>query len=134
MEESGAEYSYCNSAFGQLIGFLIGWTNIILCKPARYFDTSHMTIDFFINIYFSLSVIVVAFAEYTSAPFYPGCDAPELLKKFLAITALLFISIVNGLSVKVSISYTVYCITYSFWISISNFHFRPRKGCKSSSQ
>ena len=37
VEESGAEYSYCNSAFGQLIGFLIGWTNIILCKPARYF-------------------------------------------------------------------------------------------------
>ena len=104
VEESGAEYSYCNSAFGQLIGFLIGWTNIILCKPARYFDKSRMTIEFFIN--FSLSVIVVAFAEYTSAPFYPGCDAPELLKKFLAITALLFISIVNGLSVKVSISYT----------------------------
>ena len=99
VEESGAEYSYCNSAFGQLIGFLIGWTNIILCKPARYFQHGH---SLFQEKYLSLSVIVVAFAEYTSAPFYPGCAAPELLKKFLAITALLFISIVNGLSVKVS--------------------------------
>jgi len=61
-----------------------------------------MVIHFFKKNYLSLSVIVVAFAEYTSAPFYPGCAAPELLKKFLAITALLFISIVNGLSVKVS--------------------------------
>ena len=43
VEESGAEYSYCNSAFGQLIGFLIGWTNIILCKPARYFRYNHST-------------------------------------------------------------------------------------------
>jgi len=81
---SGAEYSYCNTAFGSLIGFLIGWTNIILCKPA------------------SLAVIVVAFAEYTSAPFYAGCDPPEILKKFLAIIAILFISIINGLSVKAS--------------------------------
>ena len=83
VEESGAEYSYCNSAFGSMIGFLIGWTNIILCKPA------------------GLAVIVTAFAEYVSVPFYPGCHPPELLKKFLAMTALLFISIVNGLSVKV---------------------------------
>ena len=35
IHESGAEYSYCNAALGDVIGFLIGWTNIILCKPAR---------------------------------------------------------------------------------------------------
>jgi len=49
-----------------------------------------------------LAVIVTAFAEYTSAPFYPGCDPPELLKKFLAVTAILFIMTMNGLSVKLS--------------------------------
>ena len=30
VHESGAEYSYCNTAFGSIIGFLIGWTNIIV--------------------------------------------------------------------------------------------------------
>ena len=84
IHESGAEYSYCNTAFGSLIGFLIGWTNIILCRPA------------------SVAVIVVAFAEYTTAPFYSGCEPPEILKKFLAIIAILFISIINGTSVKAS--------------------------------
>ena len=34
VEESGGEYSYCLRAYNELIGFLIGWTNIILCKPA----------------------------------------------------------------------------------------------------
>ena len=49
-----------------------------------------------------LAVMVTAFADYTSAPFYPGCDAPETLKKFLSICAIMFIMIVNGLSVKAS--------------------------------
>ena len=30
VNESGGEYSYCKTAFGGLIGFLIGWTNIIV--------------------------------------------------------------------------------------------------------
>jgi len=84
IQEAGAEYSYCYRAYGSMVGFIIGWTNIILCKPA------------------SLAVIVSAFAEYTTAPFYPGCDPPNDLKRLVAICALLFISIVNGLSVKAS--------------------------------
>ena len=74
-----------NAAFEGVFGTVFaGWTNIILCKPA------------------SLAVIVSAFAEYTTAPFYPGCDPPNDLKRLVAICALLFISIVNGLSVKAS--------------------------------
>lgn len=34
VEESGGEYSYCLQGFGEMIGFMIGWTNIILVKPA----------------------------------------------------------------------------------------------------
>jgi len=60
------------------------------------------TSSFKLELTFSLAVLVVAFAEYTAAPLYPGCDAPELLKKFLAICAVMFISIINGLSVKAS--------------------------------
>ncbi|CBY24423.1 unnamed protein product [Oikopleura dioica] len=84
VDATGAEYSYCNDAYGSLIGFLVGWTLIIMAKPA------------------GLAVMVTAFADYTSAPFYPGCDAPEVLKKFLSICAIMFIMIVNGLSVKAS--------------------------------
>ena len=32
VNESGGEYSYCKTAFGNLIGFLIGWTNMIVRK------------------------------------------------------------------------------------------------------
>ena len=84
VDATGAEYSYCNDAYGSLIGFLVGWTLIIMAKPA------------------GLAVMVTAFADYTSAPFYPGCDAPEILKKCLSICAIMFIMIVNGLSVKAS--------------------------------
>ena len=62
-----------------------------------------------------MAVIVVAFAEYTSAPFYAGCDPPEILKKFLAIIAILFISIVNGLSVKVSLEINYETELRSYW-------------------
>ena len=91
IEGSGAEYSYCNDAYGSLIGFLVGWTQLIVAKPA------------------GLAVMVTAFADYTSAPFYPGCDAPEVLKKCLSICAILFIMIVNGLSVKYSERLQILC-------------------------
>ena len=34
IHESGGEYSYTNRGFGGLIGFLCGWTMIIMAKPA----------------------------------------------------------------------------------------------------
>ena len=42
VHESGAEYSYCNTAFGSLIGFLIGWTNIIVSHA--YTFSSYVTL------------------------------------------------------------------------------------------
>jgi len=109
IQEAGAEYSYCYRAYGSMVGFIVGWTNIILCKPA------------------SLAVIVSAFAEYTTAPFYPGCDPPNDLKRLVAICALLFISIVNGLSVKASermqIIFTIAKLTLIAAIIIGGFVF-----------
>ena len=34
VHESGGEYSYCYKGYGGLIGFLTGWTLIIMAKPA----------------------------------------------------------------------------------------------------
>ena len=75
-------------------------------------------------------MIVVAFAEYTSAPFYAGCDPPEILKKFLAIIAILFISIVNCLSVKVSLKNETH---YSNWSSGSSKSSNFFHNCKTMS-
>ena len=82
VEESGAEYSYCNSAFGQLIGFLIGWTNIILCKPARY--QSHLDI----NLY-SMSLVCQLLSLHSlNIPqhhFIPVVMPPNYWKSFLLL-------------------------------------------------
>ena len=68
---------------------------------------------------------MTAFAQYTCAPFYPGCDPPELLKKFLSILAILFIMIVNGFSVKYSermqIGFTIAKLCLIFSIIIGGF-------------
>ena len=68
---------------------------------------------------------MISFAEYAAAPFYPGCSAPEPLKKCLAITALLFITIVNGLSVKAAqkmqIFFTIIKLGLIFAIIIGGF-------------
>ena len=34
VHESGGEYSYCYKGYGGLIGFLTGWTLVIMAKPA----------------------------------------------------------------------------------------------------
>lgn len=74
---------------------------------------------------FSAAVIVVAFAEYTTAPFYPGCSPPAMLQRCIAIVAILFIAIVNGLSVKASelmqIFFTVAKLMLIFAIIIGGF-------------
>ena len=107
---------------GNSLAFLSDGRILFCANQLGIFDR---TVQLFKKNYLSLSVIVVAFAEYTSAPFYPGCAAPELLKKFLAITALLFISIVNGLSVKVSLSSIT--LGSSSWSSILKSHLGLRK-------
>ena len=39
VHESGGEYSYCNQGFGGFIGFLTGWTLLIMAKPAGLVDS-----------------------------------------------------------------------------------------------
>uniref|UniRef100_A0A670YKQ3 b(0,+)-type amino acid transporter 1 n=1 Tax=Pseudonaja textilis TaxID=8673 RepID=A0A670YKQ3_PSETE len=73
--KSGAEYPYLLEAFGPIPAFLFSWSSLMVIKPSAF------------------AIICLSFAEYVSAPFYPGCDPPVLVIK-LAITVL------NSLSVK----------------------------------
>ncbi|XP_072926246.1 b(0,+)-type amino acid transporter 1 [Hemitrygon akajei] len=82
--QSGGEYSYLLEAFGPIPAFLYSWMSIIVAKPS------------------SFAIISLSFATYAAAPFYPGCDPPEIAKKCLAAVAIILITLVNSLSVKLA--------------------------------
>ncbi|XP_032833285.1 B(0,+)-type amino acid transporter 1 isoform X3 [Petromyzon marinus] len=82
--KSGAEYPYLLEAFGPIPAFLYSWASVIVLKPS------------------SFAIICLSFAEYTSTPFYPGCEPPMLVKKCLAAAAILLICIINSVSVKLA--------------------------------
>ncbi|XP_061201886.1 B(0,+)-type amino acid transporter 1 isoform X3 [Neopsephotus bourkii] len=80
--KSGGEYPYLMEAFGPIPAFLFSWTSLLVTKPS------------------SFAIICLSFAEYTLAPFYPGCDPPQVAIKCLAAAAIVIITTVNSLSVK----------------------------------
>ncbi|XP_069757895.1 b(0,+)-type amino acid transporter 1 [Narcine bancroftii] len=82
--QSGGEYSYLLEAFGPILAFLYSWMSIIVVKPS------------------SFAIICLSFAEYAAAPFYPGCVPPQIVIKCLAAVAIILITLVNALSVKLA--------------------------------
>ncbi|XP_047220064.1 b(0,+)-type amino acid transporter 1 [Girardinichthys multiradiatus] len=82
--KSGAEYSYLIEAFGSLVGYLYSWTTVMVLKPS------------------SFAIITLSFAEYASAPFYPDCTPPLVVIKCLSAAAIVLITGVNCLSVKLA--------------------------------
>ncbi|XP_065519355.1 B(0,+)-type amino acid transporter 1 isoform X1 [Lathamus discolor] len=80
--KSGGEYPYLMEAFGPIPAFLFSWTSLLVTKPS------------------SFAIICLSFAEYALAPFYPSCDPPQVAIKCLAAAAIVIITIVNSLSVK----------------------------------
>ncbi|KAJ7311922.1 hypothetical protein JRQ81_006242 [Phrynocephalus forsythii] len=82
--KSGCEYPYLMEAFGPIPAYLFSWSSIIVMKPS------------------SFAIICLSFAEYVAAPFYPGCDPPVVVIKCLAAAAIVVITLVNSLSVKLA--------------------------------
>ncbi|XP_063046058.1 b(0,+)-type amino acid transporter 1 [Engraulis encrasicolus] len=82
--KSGGEYSYLMEAFGPVLGFLYGWTTIIVLKPS------------------SFAIIALSCAEYAATPFYPACTPPRIVIKSLAAAFIMIISLVNSLSVRLA--------------------------------
>ncbi|XP_071377694.1 b(0,+)-type amino acid transporter 1 [Centroberyx affinis] len=82
--KSGGEYPYLMEAFGSLLAYLYSWTTVMVLKPS------------------SFAIITLSFAEYASAPFYPGCTPPVVVTKCLSAAAIMLIVIVNCSSVKLA--------------------------------
>ncbi|TTY38102.1 b(0,+)-type amino acid transporter 1 [Bagarius yarrelli] len=71
-------------SFGPILAYLYSWTSILILKPS------------------SLAIIALSCGEYASTPFYPACTPPVIVKKCLAVAAILLLTILNCLSVKLS--------------------------------
>jgi len=67
---SGGEYPYLMEGFCPLVAYLYSWTTAIVLKPS------------------SFAIISLSFASYASAPFYPGCTAPLVVTKCLAVACI----------------------------------------------
>lgn len=80
--KSGGEYPYLMEAFGPIPAFLFSWTSLFVIKPT------------------SFAIICLSFSEYVCAPFYSGCKPPGPVVKCLAAAAILFITMVNSISVR----------------------------------
>ncbi|KFV19976.1 B(0,+)-type amino acid transporter 1, partial [Tauraco erythrolophus] len=80
--KSGGEYPYLMEAFGPIPAFLFSWASLLVIKPS------------------SFAIMCLSFAEYASVPFFSGCDPPQVVVKCLAAAAIVIITIVNSLSVK----------------------------------
>ncbi|KAG7255484.1 hypothetical protein CRUP_014855 [Coryphaenoides rupestris] len=81
---SGGEYPYLMEGFCPLVAYLYSWTTAIVLKPS------------------SFAIISLSFANYASAPFYPGCTAPLVVTKCLAAACILLITLVNCASVRLA--------------------------------
>ncbi|CAK8690776.1 unnamed protein product [Clavelina lepadiformis] len=82
--KSGGEYQYLKEAYGDLFAFLLAWTNIIVTSPSAF------------------AIIAFGFAQYVTAPFYPGCNPPDAIVKCGAAFCILLITSINCFSVKLS--------------------------------
>uniref|UniRef100_A0A2K5YWE1 Solute carrier family 7 member 9 n=1 Tax=Mandrillus leucophaeus TaxID=9568 RepID=A0A2K5YWE1_MANLE len=80
--KSGGEYPYLMEAYGPIPAYLFSWVSLVVMKPS------------------SFAIICLSFSEYVCTPFYVGCKPPVIVVKCLAAAAILFITTVNSLSVR----------------------------------
>uniref|UniRef100_A0A671XM89 B(0,+)-type amino acid transporter 1-like n=1 Tax=Sparus aurata TaxID=8175 RepID=A0A671XM89_SPAAU len=83
--ESGGEFIYILRIYGSCPAFFAAYTTIIVLKP------------------FGATAAALSVAEYVIAPFYPDCHPPELVVKCAAAVAILVVTIVNVINVRVAI-------------------------------
>uniref|UniRef100_A0A673BV76 Zmp:0000001267 n=1 Tax=Sphaeramia orbicularis TaxID=375764 RepID=A0A673BV76_9TELE len=82
--ESGGEYIYMLRTTGKVTAFMFVFSFIIVMRPV------------------SATGIALSFGEYVVAPFYEGCSVPQGLVKCVAAGAILTLSMINCLSVRLA--------------------------------
>lgn len=80
--KAGGEYEYLMTAFGNLLGFLFVWAQLIIIIPTAN------------------AVAALTFSDYLLQPFFPDCDIPNLARIFIAASAVLVLTVLNCVSVK----------------------------------
>ncbi|XP_059907857.1 b(0,+)-type amino acid transporter 1 isoform X2 [Gadus macrocephalus] len=80
--ESGGDYVYILRTTVHLFAFLYAFSFVMVMRPA------------------SGTGLALSFAEYAVAPFYSGCTPPVLVVKCVAAVAILLLSVVNCMSVR----------------------------------
>ncbi|KAJ8025488.1 Y+L amino acid transporter 2 [Holothuria leucospilota] len=82
--EHGGIYAYVQRAFGPFLSFLLQWISLVIVQPG------------------ALAISALTFASYTIQPFYPDleCSPPPSVIRMLAIACVVFVSVVNVLSVR----------------------------------
>lgn len=83
--ESGGEFIYILRIYGPCPAFFAAVTFILLVKP------------------FSVAAMSISIAEYVTAPFYSGCQPPQLAVKCCAAVAVLVVATVNVLNVRLAV-------------------------------
>lgn len=84
VRKSGGPYQYLLAAMGELPAFLYVWTCVMVTRPA------------------SFAITALGFAQYVTAPFYPGCEPPQLVQKCAAAFCILSITTINCYSVRLT--------------------------------
>ncbi|XP_051941742.1 b(0,+)-type amino acid transporter 1-like [Hippocampus zosterae] len=83
--ESGGEFIYILRIFGPFPAFFAGITFIVVVRPL------------------GAAAVALALAKYATAPFYVGCDPPQLLVKCVAALAILTVAIINVMNVRIAV-------------------------------
>lgn len=83
---NGGESVYLGKAYGPTLSVVFEFVSILIQKPA------------------SLAIICIVFGDYVSRAVYQNSDAvPSYLPQVLAVSCLVFLTIVNGVSVSAGI-------------------------------
>ncbi|KAM6913093.1 b(0,+)-type amino acid transporter 1 isoform 2-T2 [Xenentodon cancila] len=83
--ESGGDFIYILRIYGPCPAFFAAVTFILLMKP------------------FGVTAMAISIAEYATAPFYSGCQPPQLAVKCIAAVTIMAVAIVNILHVRIAI-------------------------------
>ncbi|KAK7114902.1 hypothetical protein V1264_000883 [Littorina saxatilis] len=84
VRKDGVEYAYITEAFGPLAGFVYCWMRIAAAEPV------------------GTAVFAVALADYTADSIYDDCGPPGMLRKSIAVLAVVSLALLNVFSQKLA--------------------------------
>lgn len=90
IKESGGEYIYILRTCGSFIAFMLIFSSVFFVRPAGN------------------AGLGLGFAQYAVAPFYSDCAPPEVVVKCVAAVAIVSLTIVNCINVRLSMSVQVF--------------------------